>query len=52
MATLEAARDDAERQAIAAVLRAAGGRIAVAATALGISRVMLWSKMKRLGLQR
>lgn len=52
MATLEAARDDAERQAIAAALRAAGGRIAVAAAALGVSRVTLWSKMKRLGLQR
>jgi DNA-binding NtrC family response regulator len=52
MATLEAARDDAERQAIAAALRAAGGKVAAAAAALGISRVTLWSKMKRLGLGR
>jgi DNA-binding NtrC family response regulator len=52
MATLEAARDDAERQAIAAALRTAGGRIGTAAAALGISRVTLWSKMKRLGMQR
>jgi DNA-binding NtrC family response regulator len=52
MATLEAARDDAERQAIAAALRTAGGRIGTTATALGISRVTLWSKMKRLGMQR
>jgi DNA-binding NtrC family response regulator len=52
MATLEAARDDAERQAIAAALRSAGGRIGAAAAALGISRVTLWSKMKRLGMQR
>ena len=52
MATLEAARDDAERQAIAAALRAAGGKVAAAAAALGISRVTLWSKMKRLGLSR
>jgi DNA-binding NtrC family response regulator len=52
MATLEAARDDAERQAIAAALRAAGGKVGVAATSLGVSRVTLWSKMKRLGLPR
>jgi len=52
MATLEAARDDAERQAIAAALRAAGGKVGVAAAALGISRVTLWSKMKRLGMSR
>lgn len=52
MATLEAARDDAERQAIAAALRAAGGKVAAAAASLGISRVTLWSKMKRLGLGR
>jgi DNA-binding NtrC family response regulator len=50
MATLEVARDDAERQAIAAALRAAGGKVGAAATALGVSRVTLWSKMKRLGL--
>jgi transcriptional regulator of acetoin/glycerol metabolism len=52
MATLEAARDDAERQAIAAALRAAGGKVAAAAASLGISRVTLWSKMRRLGLGR
>ena len=52
MATLEAARDDAERQAIAAALRAAGGRLNATASALGISRGTLWTKMKRLGMSR
>lgn len=48
--TLETARDDAERQAIRAALRAHGGRIAATAASLGVSRVTLWTKMKRLGL--
>jgi len=48
--TLGEARTDAERQRILAALAAHDGRIARAARSLGISRVTLWAKMKRLGL--
>lgn len=47
---LEVARRDAERRVIEAALAENGGRIVETAKALGISRVTLWSKMKRFGL--
>ncbi|MCE1237821.1 MAG: sigma-54 dependent transcriptional regulator [Hyphomicrobiales bacterium] len=50
--TLDAARRDAERQAIEAALAENGGRIVETAKALGVSRVTLWSKMKRLGIAK
>lgn len=50
--TLDAARRDAERQVIEAALTENQGRIVETARALGISRVTLWSKMKRLGIAR
>jgi DNA-binding NtrC family response regulator len=49
-ATLEQARSDAERQRIVEALATHDGRIADTARSLGISRVTLWGKMKRLGL--
>jgi DNA-binding NtrC family response regulator len=49
-ATLEDVRANAERQRIAEVLAAHKGRIGDSARGLGISRVTLWAKMKRLGL--
>lgn len=49
-ATLEETCVNAERQRIFEVLDANGGRIGQAATSLGISRVTLWTKMKKLGL--
>ncbi len=49
---LEAARRDAERQTIEATLAENNGRIVDTAKALGISRVTLWSKMKRLGINK
>lgn len=48
--TLERARIDAERQRILDALAAHRGRIGHTARALGISRVTLWGKMKRLGI--
>jgi DNA-binding NtrC family response regulator len=48
--TLGEARTDAERQRILAALAAHDGKIARTARSLGISRVTLWAKMKRLGL--
>lgn len=48
--TLEAARRDAERAVIEAALAENGGRIVETARSLGISRVTLWSKMKRFGI--
>ena len=48
--TLEEARIDAERQRIVDALAAHRGRIGQTARALGISRVTLWAKMKRLGI--
>ena len=50
--TLDAARRDAERQVIEAALADNGGRIVETARSLGISRVTLWSKMKRFGIAR
>jgi DNA-binding NtrC family response regulator len=49
-ATLEDVRANAERQRIVEVLAAHKGRIGDSARGLGISRVTLWAKMKRLGL--
>jgi transcriptional regulator of acetoin/glycerol metabolism len=49
-ATLEEARSKAERQRIVEALATHDGRIADTARSLGISRVTLWGKMKRLGL--
>jgi DNA-binding NtrC family response regulator len=50
--TLGAARRDAERLAIEAALAENGGRIVETAKALGVSRVTLWSKMKRFGIAK
>ena len=50
MTTLNSALADAERQRIAEALRAHRGRVGRAAQSLGISRVTLWAKMKRLDL--
>jgi DNA-binding NtrC family response regulator len=50
--TLEAARREAERHVIEAALAENGGRIVETAKALGISRVTLWSKMKRFGIEK
>jgi DNA-binding NtrC family response regulator len=50
MRTLNTALADAERQRIADALRAHRGRVGRAAQSLGISRVTLWAKMKRLNL--
>ena len=49
-ATLEEARSHAERQRIVEALATHNGRITDTARSLGISRVTLWGKMKRLGL--
>lgn len=49
---LDAARRDAERQVIEAALAENGGRIVETAKTLGISRVTLWSKMKRFGIAK
>jgi DNA-binding NtrC family response regulator len=51
-ATLEEARSHAERQRIVEALATHDGRIADTARSLGISRVTLWGKMKRLGLSK
>lgn len=48
--TLSGALADAERQRIAEALGAHRGRVGRAAQSLGISRVTLWAKMKRLNL--
>src|SRR6185369_3888835 len=48
--TLNNARADAERQRIVEVLRVHRGRVGRAAQSLGVSRVTLWAKMKRLDL--
>lgn len=50
--TLEAARREAERHVIEAALAENGGRIVDTAKTLGISRVTLWSKMKRFGIEK
>lgn len=49
--TLEAFLTEAERAFIESALARAGGRIAVTAAALGVSRKTLWEKMKRLGIR-
>jgi DNA-binding NtrC family response regulator len=48
--TLNNARADAERQRIVEALRVHRGRVGRAAQSLGVSRVTLWAKMKRLNL--
>jgi DNA-binding NtrC family response regulator len=48
--TLNSARAEAERQRIVEALTRHQGRVGRAAQSLGISRVTLWTKMKRLGL--
>jgi DNA-binding NtrC family response regulator len=48
--TLGEMRANADRQHIAQALARHNGRIGDAASSLGISRVTLWSKMKRLGM--
>jgi DNA-binding NtrC family response regulator len=48
--TLNSARADAERHRIVEVLKLHQGRVGRAAQSLGISRVTLWSKMKRFKL--
>lgn len=50
--TLDSARRDVERQVIETALAENGGRIVATAKALGVSRVTLWSKMKRFGIAR
>ncbi len=48
--TLEAVREQAERQHIVSVLEATGGQIQDAARLLGISRTTLWERMRRMGI--
>jgi len=48
--SLAAARDDAERRHIRAILERTGGQIGKAAELMGISRTTLWEKMRRLDL--
>jgi DNA-binding NtrC family response regulator len=48
--TLNTARAEAERERIVEALKQHQGRIGRAAQSLGVSRVTLWTKMKRLGL--
>jgi DNA-binding NtrC family response regulator len=50
--TLDAARRDVERQVIETALAENGGRIVATARSLGVSRVTLWSKMKRFGIAK
>jgi DNA-binding NtrC family response regulator len=49
-AKLDQARGEAERQYIAKALAQNNGRVGKTARSLGISRVTLWMKMKRLQL--
>jgi DNA-binding NtrC family response regulator len=48
--TLNSTRAAAERQRVAEALTRHKGRVAQAAESLGVSRVTLWTKMKRFGL--
>jgi two-component system C4-dicarboxylate transport response regulator DctD len=48
--TLNSARAAAERERVAEALTRHKGRVAQAAESLGVSRVTLWTKMKRFGL--
>ena len=48
--TLFSVRAAAERQRVAEALTRHKGRVARAAESLGVSRVTLWTKMKRFGL--
>jgi transcriptional regulator of acetoin/glycerol metabolism len=49
--TLEEQLDQAERNAIVSVLRAAGGNRALTSRRLGIHRTALYKKMARLGIE-
>jgi transcriptional regulator of acetoin/glycerol metabolism len=49
-ATLDEARVEAARQRITLALARNNGRVGQTARSLGISRVTLWTKMKRLRL--
>jgi len=48
--SLNSARAAAERQRIVEALTRHQGRVGRAAESLGVSRVTLWTKMKRFGL--
>jgi two-component system NtrC family response regulator len=50
--TLKSAREAAERETIQRALRKSSGKIAAAATELGISRPTLYELMEKLGLER
>jgi two-component system, NtrC family, response regulator HydG len=50
IASLAEARDRAERLHIEEALRQTGGEIGKAAILLGVSRMTLWEKMRRLNL--
>jgi DNA-binding NtrC family response regulator len=50
--TLKEARDQFEREYVAAVLRQHNGRMAEAATALGIQRTNLYRKVRQLSVER
>lgn len=48
---LQRALDDAARREIETVLKETGGQVVAAATALGISKVALWKRMRALGIK-
>ena len=48
---LQRALDDAARREIEAVLKETGGQVVAAATALGVSKVALWKRMRALGIK-
>jgi DNA-binding NtrC family response regulator len=48
---LQRALDDAARREIKAVLKETGGQVVAAATALGVSKVALWKRMRALGIK-
>ena len=50
IATLAQVRDAAEKRQILRALEQTGGKVAMAAELLGVSRTTLWEKMKRLGV--
>jgi two-component system NtrC family response regulator len=52
LGTLKSAREAAERETIQRALRKSSGKIAAAATELGISRPTLYELMEKLGLER
>jgi DNA-binding NtrC family response regulator len=50
IASLRAARDEAERRQIERAIRETGGQLAETARILDVSRTTLWEKMKRYGI--